>query len=63
MRLTEFRELVYTEFGSLRGDSLLTDLVLSDFDRTGAVAIESGVDPREVWQALCRETDVPRERR
>ncbi|MBF6173992.1 DUF3046 domain-containing protein [Nocardia blacklockiae] len=63
MRLTDFRELLHTEFGVVRGDSLLNDHVLLDMGgRTGAQAIESGVDPREVWRALCAEFDVPRSR-
>ncbi|KAA0023680.1 DUF3046 domain-containing protein [Antrihabitans cavernicola] len=63
MRLTEFQELVHTEFGVARGDSLLVDhVLLSMSGRTGAQAIEAGVDPREVWRALCAEFDVPRKR-
>lgn len=62
MRLTEFRELLSEEFGTIRGDSLLIDHVLPGIGRTGAQAIEDGVDPREVWRAMCYEFDVPRER-
>jgi hypothetical protein len=29
--------------------------------RTAARAIEDGIDPREVWRALCADFDVPRE--
>jgi hypothetical protein len=36
--------------------------VLSSFaGRTAAQAIEDGVDPRDVWRALCVDFDVPRE--
>ncbi|MBJ7290108.1 DUF3046 domain-containing protein [Williamsia sp.] len=63
MRLTEFSELMATEFGSLTADSMLRDHVLIDFGgRTGAEALEAGIDPKQVWVALCREFDVPRER-
>ncbi|MCF8602810.1 DUF3046 domain-containing protein [Gordonia sp. HY442] len=63
MRLTEFTELTGIEFGRLRADALLVDLVLTDLGgRTGAQAIDDGVDPRDVWRALCREFDVPPER-
>jgi Protein of unknown function (DUF3046) len=62
MRLTEFNELVHTEFGTARGDALLNDHVLPALGRTGARAIEEGVEPREVWRALCAEFDVPRSR-
>lgn len=63
VRLTEFRELLVDEFGQMRGDSILVDHVITSLDGlTGSEAIEAGVDPREVWRALCREFDVPRSR-
>ncbi|AKS34770.1 DUF3046 domain-containing protein [Mycolicibacterium goodii] len=62
MRLTEFHELVDNQFGSIRGRSLLVDHVLSDLGgRTAAEAIEEGVEPRQVWRALCADFDVPRD--
>lgn len=62
VRLTEFQELLHTEFGSARGDALLADHVIPALGRTGSDAIEAGVDPRDVWRALCSEFDVPRGR-
>ncbi|MDF0531460.1 DUF3046 domain-containing protein [Tsukamurella sp. 8F] len=63
MRLTEFRELLHTEFGAGRADALMRDHRLGELDGvTGDAAIEAGVDPKDVWRALCREFDVPRER-
>lgn len=54
---------MHTEFGEARGDTLLNDHVIPALGgRTGADAIESGVDPRDVWHALCAEFDVPRAR-
>ncbi|MGE2718610.1 DUF3046 domain-containing protein [Mycolicibacterium celeriflavum] len=62
MRLTEFHQLVEEQFGAVRGSSMLVDHVLSGFGgRTAAQAIEDGVDPREVWRALCSDFDVPRD--
>ncbi len=62
MRLTEFHVLVAGQFGEMRGASLLVDHVLTGFGgRTAAQAIEAGVDPREVWRALCADFDVPRD--
>ncbi|ART70874.1 MULTISPECIES: DUF3046 domain-containing protein [Mycobacterium] len=61
MRLTEFHELVDGRFGSMRGRSMLVDHVLSSMGRTAAQAIEAGVEPRDVWRALCADFDVPRE--
>ncbi|MBT0567893.1 DUF3046 domain-containing protein [Williamsia sp. CHRR-6] len=63
MRLTEFTELMHAEFGSRTADSMLRDHVIVDLGgRTAAAALDDGVDPKAVWQALCRDFDVPRER-
>lgn len=62
MRLTEFHELVEGQFGPVRAASLLVDHVLTRMNgRTSAQAIEDGVDPRDVWRALCADFDVPRD--
>lgn len=62
MRLTEFSLLVEGQFGAARGASLVVDHVLSALGgRTAAQAIESGVEPRDVWRALCADFDVPRD--
>ena len=62
MRLTEFHELVDGRFGVMRGCSMLVDHVLTGLGgRTAAQAIEEGVEPRDVWRALCADFDVPRD--
>ena len=62
VRLTEFQELVEGQFGQVRGASMLLDHVLAEFGgRTAAQAIEDGIDPRNVWRALCADFDVPRD--
>jgi hypothetical protein len=62
MRLTEFHELVTSRFGVAYGASVLADHVLTDLGgRTATQAIEDGVDPRDVWRALCIDFDVPRD--
>lgn len=63
MRRSEFFRAVDDEFGA-RGESLVVDLVLARLDhRTAADALSEGVSPKDVWLALCAETDVPAERR
>jgi len=63
MRRSEFQRAVDDEFGA-RANAVVNDLVLSRAGgRTAAEAIAAGVDPREVWLALCEELDVPAERR
>ncbi|UUT35097.1 DUF3046 domain-containing protein [Microbacterium elymi] len=59
MRRSEFQRAVAAEFGS-RGAALVSDLTLTALgDRTAAQALDDGIPPREVWLALCVETDVP----
>jgi hypothetical protein len=63
MRLSEFTRAVDDEFGG-RGASLIADLALSGLgQQTAAEALDAGVPAREVWLALCAETDVPLSRR
>ena len=63
MRRSEFERAVVHEFGA-RAGALMADLVLPTLgDRTAAQAIQDGIPPRDVWLALCEETDVPVEHR
>ena len=63
MRRSEFERAVDDEFGA-RASTVTSDLVLSDVGgRTAVEALAAGIPPREVWLALCAETDVPAERR
>lgn len=62
MRLTEFHERVTLRFGAAYGATVLTDHVLAAVGgRTAEQAIEDGVQPRDVWWALCADFDVPRD--
>lgn len=62
VRLMEFHERVVLRFGATYGSSVLVDHVLTGFDgRTAAQAIEEGIEPRDVWRALCVDFDVPQE--
>lgn len=63
MRLSTFWENMAHEFGAGYCRVLARDLVLSELgDRTATEALEAGVAPREVWFAVCRVQEVPRER-
>lgn len=62
MRLTEFNDRVVLRFGATYGSSVLVDHVLTALGgRTAAQAIDEGIEPREVWRALCADFDVPRD--
>ncbi|QYH19602.1 DUF3046 domain-containing protein [Corynebacterium aquatimens] len=63
MRLTEFHQLVRDEFGAERAQWIISSQVLPPSDKTAEELIESGVDPRRVWQGLCDAFDIPEERR
>ena len=64
MRITVFRRMMDDEFGELRAATISADHM---FARLGGVtvdrAIDQGIDPRVVWQAVCEEFDVPDARR
>lgn len=57
MKHSEFWSAVDTVFGSVYGRSLTQDLVLPGSGMTSVDALEAGVAPRDVWGALCDETD------
>jgi hypothetical protein len=64
MRLSEFRLAVDDEFGAARGRALVREMSLGDMDGlTAEQALAAGRPAAAVWAALCRENDVPVERR
>ncbi|MCU1571282.1 MAG: hypothetical protein JWR33_2023 [Naasia sp.] len=63
MRLSEFRFAVGEEFGDAYGRALAREFVLDELGGlTADQALAAGRTPGDVWAALCRATDVPRER-
>ncbi|MCE7012054.1 DUF3046 domain-containing protein [Kibdelosporangium philippinense] len=64
MRTTAFRNLMSDEFGAVRAQMLARDHVLGALGgRTVDQALEAGVDPKEIWRAVCDDFGVPPERR
>ncbi|GAA5130902.1 DUF3046 domain-containing protein [Pseudonocardia adelaidensis] len=64
VRLTYFRELMETEFGVARAAAVARDHVFAELGgRTVEQALEAGIEPREVWKAVCDAYDVPPARR
>ena len=64
VRLTYFRELMAGEFGTARAAAVSSDHVFSELGgRTVEQALEAGIEPREVWLAVCNAYDVPPSRR
>lgn len=64
MRLREFWALVDEVLGQAYGRAVATDQVLGELDgKTAAEALDVGVEPRDVWHALCDALDVPEPQR
>jgi hypothetical protein len=64
VRYSDFSLLVDDVFGSAFGRVLVDEQVLPRLgDRTPAQALADGVEPRDVWHALCDALDVPQEKR
>lgn len=63
MRLSEFRQALKDEFGDAYSRVLTRDLILTRFGSTADQALAGGASARDVWLALCDETDVPQSRR
>ncbi|MGN6446753.1 DUF3046 domain-containing protein [Amnibacterium sp.] len=63
MKVSEFRLAVDEEFGEPQGRVLVAELVIDELGgRTAEQALSGGVPAGEVWAALCRANEVPRER-
>lgn len=64
MRYREFWLLVDEVFGPAYGRTLTREQVIPSLGhRTPAEALEAGVEPRDVWHALCDALDVPDQQR
>jgi hypothetical protein len=59
MRHSEFWESMDHAFGPAYAKSLASDLVIGALgSRSAAEALDAGVDPRQVWDALCDAMEV-----
>lgn len=60
VRLTDFWERMDAVFGPEYARSWARDFSLSTLgDRTVMQAIDTGIDTREIWDAVCGVVDVP----
>lgn len=61
--MSRFWELMTDEFGAGYAKSLALDITLADLDgRSPQEALDAGINPRLVWEAICRLQGVPEER-
>ena len=64
MRISDFWRLMDDEFGPAYSRVLASDLVLTGLGgKTAAQALDKGVEPKQVWLAVCDMQEVPPERR
>jgi DUF3046 family protein len=64
MRLSRFWALAEDEFGAAYAHSLAGSTHMAALGgRTAQEALDAGVPPRDVWEALCDAMDVPANRR
>lgn len=64
MRISEFWRLMDEEFGPQYSRTLARDLVISELGgRAPMGALEAGIEPRQVWNAVCDMQEVPPSRR
>ena len=60
MREREFWELLDEVFGRVYGRSLARDQRLTRLDNmTVLEALESGEEPRTIWNVLCDQMEIP----
>ncbi|MDR1393875.1 MAG: DUF3046 domain-containing protein [Bifidobacteriaceae bacterium] len=59
MRQSEFWESINRVFGRVYAKSLASDMVLGALgSRTAEQALEAGIEPGQVWEALCDMMEV-----
>lgn len=64
MRLTDFWQRMADHFGDAYADSFARDHVMSALGgRTVHEALAAGWDAKTVWRVVCREMEVPAEKR
>jgi hypothetical protein len=64
MREREFWQLLEEVFGRSYGRALPHDQQLTDLNGMSVVeALDSGVEPRVVWNVLCNQMQVPDSKR
>ncbi|MCW2498161.1 DUF3046 domain-containing protein [Jatrophihabitans sp.] len=59
MRITEFWRRMDARFGATYARSVAADYRVPALGTTIAQALEDGVEPKEIWRAVCGEFEVP----
>lgn len=59
MRLTDFWERMEEVLGPSYAHSWARDVVLPDLGLCAQSAIDSGIDTKDIWRAVCNTVEVP----
>jgi hypothetical protein len=60
VRLTDFWDRMYQQFGAAYAESFATDVVIRELGgRTVKQALADGEEAKDVWRAVCAVVDVP----
>ncbi|MGP9527545.1 MULTISPECIES: DUF3046 domain-containing protein [Micrococcaceae] len=63
MKISDFWRNMEAEFGQRYSHVLADSMALTELDSlTASEAIDKGIKPKQVWEALCLAQDVPAER-
>lgn len=63
MSRSEFDSAVRWEFGDASGSWIVSSHVLSAYGATARELLDAGREPRDVWEGLCDDFEVPAHRR
>jgi hypothetical protein len=60
VRHTEFWERMREQFGPAYADAVARDQVISSLGgRSPEAALAAGIDPKQVWLAVCEHFELP----
>ncbi|WP_423299808.1 DUF3046 domain-containing protein [Glutamicibacter nicotianae] len=63
MKISDFWRNMENEFGPRYSRVLADSMALTELGSlTAAQALDRGIKPKQIWEALCRVQDVPAER-
>ena len=63
MKISDFWRNMENEFGARYSHVLADSMALTELGSiTAAQALDKGIKPKQIWEALCKAQDIPAER-
>ncbi|MFK0083458.1 DUF3046 domain-containing protein [Glutamicibacter sp. NPDC090743] len=63
MKISDFWRNMENEFGARYSHVLADSMALTELGSlTAAQALDKGIKPKRIWEALCKAQDIPAER-